>query len=115
MKNKLENIQIVVVGLGYVGLPLVIEFSRKHDTIGYDMNGAKIAALKSGISPISEILDEDIINVKLYTSLEKNNLKSSKRSIFIVTVPTPINSFKEPDLEPLKSASVRYRKCFKER
>ena len=95
---------IAVVGLGYVGLPLAVEFGRYRNVIGFDINESRIKELNKGVERTLEVTDEelkDAIHLSFSNNLE--DLKECK--IFIVTVPTPINKNKEPDLIPLKRAS----------
>ncbi|MBC6400291.1 MAG: nucleotide sugar dehydrogenase [Ekhidna sp.] len=95
---------ISIIGLGYVGLPLAIEFSKKFNVIAFDINQARINELQSGIDKTLEVPNKELKEVKnlLYTS-EIEELKQA--DIHIVTVPTPIDRAKSPDLNPLKSAS----------
>jgi UDP-N-acetyl-D-galactosamine dehydrogenase len=95
---------IAVVGLGYVGLPLAVEFGAKRKVIGFDTNEARITELKKGIDNTLETTNQelkDAIHLSFTNSLE--DIKECK--IFIVTVPTPIDKNKQPDLSPLKDAS----------
>ena len=95
---------IAVVGLGYVGLPLAVEFGRKRNVIGFDINESRIKELIEGVDRTLETTYEDLkdaIHLNFSSNLE--DLKECK--IFIITVPTPINKNKEPDLTYLKQAS----------
>ena len=96
--------KIAVIGLGYVGLPLAIEFSKKYEVIGFDISQERINNLRNGIDLTLETTSEELNNSKnlLFTS-ERSDLSDS--NIYIVTVPTPIDDLKKPDLEPLKKAS----------
>ncbi|MEL1224537.1 MAG: Vi polysaccharide biosynthesis UDP-N-acetylglucosamine C-6 dehydrogenase TviB [Candidatus Neomarinimicrobiota bacterium] len=95
---------IAVVGLGYVGLPLAVEFGLKRNVIGFDINESRINELKKGVDRTLEISNEELKNsINLSFSNNLDDLKECK--IFIITVPTPINKNKEPDLAPLKKAS----------
>ena len=99
-----SDIPIAVVGLGYVGLPLAVEFGRVRNVIGFDINESRIKELKKGVDKTLETTTDelkDAINLSFSNNLE--DLKECK--IFIITVPTPINKNKEPDLIPLKEAS----------
>ena len=99
-----NGIPIAVVGLGYVGLPLAVEFGRVRNVIGFDINESRIKELKKGVDKTLETTTDelkDAINLSFSNNLE--DLKECK--IFIITVPTPINKNKEPDLIPLKEAS----------
>jgi len=99
MKNK-----IAIIGLGYVGLPLAVEFGKKYPTTGFDINGPRIAALISGHDSTLEV---DEAELKQATQLNyTTNIEQLKScNIYIVTVPTPIDSNKRPDLTPLEKAS----------
>ena len=95
---------IAIVGLGYVGLPLAVEFGRKRKVIGFDINETRIQELKQGIDKTLETTNQelrDAIHLS-YTSLLED-LRHCK--IFIVTVPTPIDKEKKPDLVPLERAT----------
>jgi len=111
MINK-KNTKIAVIGLGYVGLPLAAEFGKFFNTIGYDINHTRIEELQSGHDATLEVLPEELdqlINIKFTSIL--NDIKNC--NIFIVTVPTPIDSDKKPDLSPLISASKSVSKVLK--
>lgn len=111
--SNIEKPKIAVIGLGYVGLPLAIEFAKKYEVLGYDINEARINELKLGEDRTKEANVDDLQNAinsrklnnetGLDFSFEKESLR--KYNIFIVTVPTPINQFKAPDLTPLIKAS----------
>jgi len=95
---------IAVIGLGYVGLPLAVEFGRNRKVIGFDINQARVTELKKGIDKTLEISQKelkDAVNLCFTSNLED----IQKCKIFIVTVPTPINKNKQPNLSPLKDAS----------
>ena len=103
MQEPEESI-IGVVGLGYVGLPLAVEFSKHFSTVGYDIDAERIARLSSGTDTTREVDDAELAAA--------NNLRFTDRldevsdcNVYIVTVPTPIDSAKRPDLTALKSAS----------
>ena len=99
MKNK-----IAIIGLGYVGLPLAVEFGKKYPTTGFDINGPRIAALISGHDSTLEVDEAELKEAtQLNYTTDIEQLKSC--NIFIVTVPTPIDSHKRPDLTPLEKAS----------
>ena len=105
--NQLNNIEIVICGLGYVGLPLAVEFGKKYSTIGFDINTQRIAELMGGIDKTLEQTPEEISSAKklsFSSDIAQINL-SSKNTVFIVTVPTPIDAYKKPDLKPLLSVS----------
>jgi UDP-N-acetyl-D-glucosamine/UDP-N-acetyl-D-galactosamine dehydrogenase len=101
----LENTKISVIGLGYVGLPLAVEFGKVRETIGFEINKARVAELKRGQDSTLECSETELKEASFlnYTSdLEK--IKSC--NVYIVTVPTPINDHKQPDLMPLEQAST---------
>jgi len=96
--------KIGVIGLGYVGLPLAVEFGKKRKVVGFDINLRRINELKKGTDRTREVTNGELKSAKklTYTS----NPKSLKGvNIFIITVPTPVDEFKKPDLEPIKKAS----------
>lgn len=98
------NTRIGVIGLGYVGLPLAVEFGRIFPTIGYDLSDRRIQELNRGIDVTREVEPEELARAEfLQCTSDKSRL--GECSCFIVTVPTPIDSAKRPNLEPLKSAS----------
>jgi UDP-N-acetyl-D-galactosamine dehydrogenase len=108
----LGEVHIGVLGLGYVGLPLAVEFGKKYPTIGLDTNDARVAELKSGQDSSLEVDSEELRQVPhlSYTS----NLDDIKTcNVYIITVPTPINEHKQPDLSPLMSASHTLGKVLK--
>ena len=99
---ELLNHKIAIIGLGYVGLPLAIEFGKKYKTIGFDININRIQALQHGNNHTQEA---DLQGLQEVTSKQdglsfSNNIEDIKQSnVFIVTVPTPIDQFKAPDLK----------------
>ena len=110
--TQFEKSKIAIIGLGYVGLPLAVEFAKKFDVLGFDINSDRIEELKKGKDRTKEA---DLGELKLVSKIDSNGvgLKFSSNSadlksynIFIVTVPTPINQFKAPDLSPLLQASA---------
>ena len=99
-----DKIKIAVIGQGYVGLPLAIEFGKKYPTIGFDINQSRINELKQGIDQTNEATSEQILSSNQLTfSSDISDIKIA--NIYIFTVPTPIDEFKTPDLNPLKVAS----------
>lgn len=99
----INNFNIAIIGLGYVGLPLAVELSKHFDVVGFDINQEKIKMYKKGIDPSCEIGDENISNSLCMFTYEEKELKPC--NFYIITVPTPINSDKTPNLEPILSAS----------
>tara|TARA_B100001250_G_scaffold413421_1_gene447502 strand:- start:84 stop:1358 length:1275 start_codon:yes stop_codon:yes gene_type:complete len=95
---------IAIVGLGYVGLPLAVEFGRKRKVIGFDINETRIQELKQGIDKTLETTNQELIDaIHLSYTSHLEDLRHCK--IFIVTVPTPIDKEKKPDLVPLERAT----------
>ena len=103
-KLNFKNIKIGIIGLGYVGLPLAVEFGKKFPVVGYDISVERIKSLKKGIDDTLEVSRKDFskaVNLKF-----TNNPKDMKsQNFFIITVPTPINKKKKPDLSLLKNAT----------
>lgn len=100
----ISKIKIAVIGLGYVGLPLAVEFGKKLPVIGYDVNLRRINELRSGKDHTLEVSDDELKEaINIQYSAELDDLKSC--NFFIVTVPTPIDDSKQPDLTPLMKAS----------
>jgi len=96
--------KLCIVGLGYVGLPLAMEFSKKYQTVGFDIDEKKISDLNDGFDPMGELPRSAFSDSKKITFTSNPDLLTSN-DIFIVTVPTPVDSNKKPDLTPLISAS----------
>jgi UDP-N-acetyl-D-galactosamine dehydrogenase len=96
--------KVGVIGLGYVGLPLAVEFGKILDTVGFDINQIRIEELKKGIDRTLEVDSEEL---KTASKLRYSSALEDLRSVnyFIVTVPTPVDEFHVPDLRPLQSAS----------
>jgi len=109
---NLRKCRIGVVGLGYVGLPLAVEFGKHFETTGFDVKPARIAELKAGRDSTLEVTRQEL---KSATHLSfTTNLADLKRCrVFIVTVPTPIDGYKRPDLTPLERASESVGKVMK--
>ena len=100
----LNNTKIAVIGLGYVGLPLAVEFGKKFPTTGFDIRASRIDELRLGVDSTLEVSTEEMADSSLLTySADKSDL--AKCNVYIVTVPTPIDSAKRPDLTPLIKAS----------
>ena len=101
---KKSNLSIAIIGLGYVGLPLAVEFGKKFSVIGFDINNQRINSLNQGYDETLEISKSELKSAKsLSFTSDKDSL--AKSNIYIVTVPTPIDKFKRPNLGPLKKAS----------
>ena len=100
----LLKVKIAVIGLGYVGLPLAVEFSKKYKVLGFDINQSRIDELSYGKDSTLEVSPEELLDAKdLQFSAKKNDLKNC--NVYIVTVPTPIDKYMQPDLTPLIKAS----------
>jgi len=103
---------IAIIGLGYVGLPLAVEFGKKYSTIGFDINQSRIDELKTGYDRTLEVEKENLLSASMLTF--SNHLEELKKAnFFIVTVPTPIDKNKRPDLTPLIKASETIGKVLK--
>ena len=112
---------IGVIGLGYVGLPLAVEFGKKYMTVGFDINQDRVDELKSGIDSTLEVADEDLKEVLssaqdfdndgLWVTTKLEDLASC--NFYIVTVPTPTDKNNRPVLTPLKKASESIGKVLK--
>jgi len=108
MKNK----KIALIGLGYVGLPLAVEFGKKRSVVGFDINQSRINELKKGIDATLETTKQELKDA-VYLSYTTNLDDIKDCSIFIVTVPTPIDKHKRPDLTPLEKSSESVGKILK--
>lgn len=104
MFNKPNHMRIAVIGLGYVGLPLAVEFGKKFDVVGFDVDENRITALKDGIDKTLEVSNKELRKAERLTySAKVPDLE--KCNTYIITVPTPIDAHKRPDLSPLIKAS----------
>lgn len=95
--------KLALVGLGYVGMPIAVAFSKKVDVIGFDLNKKKIELYQNGIDPTKEVGDEEISRCAVDFTADEEKLKEAK--FFIVAVPTPVNPDHTPDLSPVEGAS----------
>jgi UDP-N-acetyl-D-glucosamine/UDP-N-acetyl-D-galactosamine dehydrogenase len=112
MELRLKDCRIAVVGLGYVGLPLAVEFGKLYETIGFDIKAARIAELKKGKDSTLECSPEELRGArKLKYSTDMRDLRKAR--VFIVTVPTPIDRYNRPDLTPLERSSETVGKALK--
>jgi len=118
--NVVENAKIAVIGLGYVGLPLAVEFAKKYQVFGFDINSARISELNNGtdrtleIAPdlLKSVLTNDCEStIGLFCTSQLDHIKSC--NYFIVTVPTPVDKNNRPDLTPLYKASETVGKVLK--
>lgn len=109
---SLNDTKLAVIGLGYVGLPLAVEFGKQREVIGFDINQARIDALNEGHDATLEVSDEELLLARgLRYSANVEELRTC--NVFIVTVPTPIDEYKQPDLTPLVKASETIGKVLK--
>ena len=104
--------KLAIIGLGYVGLPLAVEFGKKYPTIGFDINTSRVEELKKGIDKTKESSADEISSAQ-FLSFSSNLQDLASCQIYIVTVPTPIDQFKTPDLQPLLKASAMLGKVLK--
>ncbi|GAB58351.1 Vi polysaccharide biosynthesis UDP-N-acetylglucosamine C-6 dehydrogenase TviB [Rheinheimera nanhaiensis] len=110
--RDLDKVHIAIVGLGYVGLPLAVEFGKHYATLGFDINQARIRELQRGEDHTLEVSSEELSEAtKLSYSADINDLR--RANVFIVTVPTPIDEHRQPDLTPLIKASETLGKVIK--
>ena len=100
----LKNSKIAVIGLGYVGLPLAVEFGKKRPTIGFDINRSRVEALKEGVDHTLEITAEDLLAAN-HLELTNDLAPVGEANVFIITVPTPVDKSNNPDLGPVLKAS----------
>ena len=121
--KPLQEVKIAVIGLGYVGLPLAVEFSKKYPVIGFDINQKRVGELLSGHDTTLEVSDADLSSVLvtsnpqvgqsgLFPSFDSNSLEEC--TVFIVTVPTPTDKHNRPILIPLLKASENIGKYLKQ-
>ncbi|WP_335909109.1 Vi polysaccharide biosynthesis UDP-N-acetylglucosamine C-6 dehydrogenase TviB [Shewanella indica] len=104
MHDSLTDLKIGIIGLGYVGLPLAVEFGKKFPVLGFDINQKRVDELDAGHDATLEVSDNELAGVKnLIFSCNKQDL--AECNVYIVTVPTPIDDSNAPDLTPLRKAS----------
>ncbi len=101
---ELANARIAIIGLGYVGLPLAVEFGKKFNCVGFDINSDRVAELKSGKDSTLEV-EPELLKQADKLSYSDNTDEIKDCNVFIVTVPTPIDQHRRPDLSPLEGAS----------
>jgi len=105
-------LKIALIGLGYVGLPLAVEFGKKYATLGFDINQARVDELKSGEDVTLEVEPEELV-LASQLSFTSDPVEIGDCEVFIVTVPTPIDKHNRPDLTPLEKASATIGKALK--
>lgn len=108
----MKNVKIGVIGLGYVGLPLAVEFGKKYKTVGFDINSKRVKELNKGIDRTLEVDTKNLKSAKLLKCTDKlDEIKDC--NYFIVTVPTPIDKYKNPDLTPVIKATESVSRILK--
>tara|TARA_Y100000768_G_scaffold388072_1_gene381783 strand:- start:1309 stop:2589 length:1281 start_codon:yes stop_codon:yes gene_type:complete len=112
MNINLQELKLVIIGLGYVGLPLAVEFGKKRDVIGFDVDIERINQLENFHDSTLEVSTKDIQNAKKLKFAHQVD-QISDCNCFIVTVPTPIDKNKKPDLSPIQNASEMISKILK--
>lgn len=100
---NLNELKIAIVGLGYVGLPLAVEFGKQRTIIGFDINEARIKELRNNFDHSGEISADELMKARVIYTTDQTELK--KANFIIVAVPTPIDGFKKPDLTAIKSSA----------
>lgn len=113
MYSKLVNkeAKLALVGLGYVGLPIALEFAKKISVIGFDINEARLEKMRNGVDPCNELEGDAFENVDIEFTSSIDKLREA--SFFIVAVPTPIDKYNQPDLTPLLGATRSVAKALK--
>lgn len=111
MSKLKQNPRIAVIGLGYVGLPLAIALAKKYPLTGFDINTSRIQELHDGYDRTREVEEAELRSSSLHVTANEKELKD--QDIFIITVPTPINSDNRPDLSPLEKASQTIGKALR--
>ena len=109
---QLQDVKLAVVGLGYVGLPLAVEFGKKRPVLGFDINAQRIAELKEGRDHTLEVDAEELAQASQLEFTHEAEMLA-RANVYIVTVPTPIDEYKQPDLTPLVRASETLGKVLK--
>ena len=109
---QIQDVKLAVVGLGYVGLPLAVEFGKKRSVVGFDINTQRIAELNAGRDHTLEVTAEELKQAE-HLRYTAEAVQLAEANVFIVTVPTPIDQYKQPDLTPLIRASETIGKILK--
>src|SRR5688572_5202261 len=103
--------KLAVIGLGYVGLPIALEFAKKISVIGFDINESRVEMMRNCIDPSNELVKEDFKNCDIHFTSKLDELKEAH--FFVVAVPTPVDQHNVPDLTPIKKASETIGKVIK--
>jgi UDP-N-acetyl-D-galactosamine dehydrogenase len=106
-----KKAKLAVIGLGYVGLPIALEFAKKISVIGFDINEGRVDRMRNCIDPSNELVKEDFLNCDIHFTSKLEELGEAK--FFIVAVPTPVDQHNVPDLTPVKKASETIGKVLK--
>ncbi|MGI9493184.1 MAG: nucleotide sugar dehydrogenase, partial [Geminicoccaceae bacterium] len=104
MIDSIDKVHLGVIGLGYVGLPLAVEFGKTIKTVGFDIKAERIQELRDGLDVTREV-SQSMLSEASLLSFESDSQSLAACNVYIVTVPTPIDDYKRPDLQPLESAS----------
>jgi len=108
-----KEAKLAVIGLGYVGLPIALEFARKIKVVGFDINQSRVDMMKNNIDPSNELEAKDFEGCDIQFSADINDLKDV--NFFVIAVPTPIDEANLPDLKPLLGASRTVGQVLKKR
>ena len=106
-----KKVKLAVIGLGYVGLPIALEFAKKISVIGFDIHEGRVEMMRKCIDPSNELIKEDFDNCDIHFTSKLEELREAK--FFIVAVPTPVDEHNVPDLTPVKKASETIGKVLK--
>lgn len=109
---NIQDVKLAIVGLGYVGLPLAVEFGKKRKVLGFDVNVRRITELRAGTDRTLEVTTAELAEAK-HLEFSREPAQLAEANVFIVTVPTPIDEYKQPDLSPLERASETIGKVLK--
>lgn len=109
--SVLDDVRIAILGLGYVGLPLAVEFAKKYPVVGFDIDYKRVEALQQGRDDTREVSLEELAETSVQFTYDFGDM--AECNVFIVTVPTPVDEGKRPDLGPLLLASENVRKVLK--
>lgn len=110
--NDLTQVKLCIIGLGYVGLPLAVEFGQKYSTVGFDLNKARVDELRRGTDSTLEVSDEELRGADLLRfTADADDIRDA--NVFVVAVPTPIDAAKRPNFRPLEGASRTVAKVLK--
>jgi len=101
-RMDINNIKIAVIGLGYVGLPLMVDFAKKYPTLGFDINSERISQLKDGIDSMKD-LSKNELGEGVHGSFSVDPADLEDYNVYIITVPTPVDKNNRPDLTALEN------------